>query len=180
MARNKMQCQIDELEQSVQSATEIFQSLALRQQVPSILQSLRDGDDWDTIARSIKPESTSASPDDVKLVDNRSPSFGGDQADSTSLKGRRHSITVPRHEDVPSSRSLRRGDVACDACKLRRQKCDGHRPACDTCQRRELQCKHANAPASKLQPSDFSRRSSTSIIQEKEELKWAIGISGRY
>ena len=47
-----------------------------------------------------------------------------------------------------SSPPAQRRSSTCDACKFRRQYCDGTKPACRTCQTRRLSCKYTNTPAS--------------------------------
>jgi hypothetical protein len=48
---------------------------------------------------------------------------------------------VPPLEQRPHKR--RRAILVCDVCRVKKNRCDGERPACGACQRRQTECLYA-------------------------------------
>ena len=165
-----MRARIDELEQSIGFATQIFQLLASDVQVSIILQNLRDGHDWATIARATRPSSASGSNGVPKVENDSSP---GVQAAPNYMSDEELLTVGPSTKSLqnesPSPTSLQHRLMICDPCRFRHQKCDGHRPICDPCQLHEFECRYTDTLVHGLRPPNTTLHQLTAVIEGREE-----------
>ena len=91
----------------------------------------------------------------------QAPSILQSLQDGEDLSTIAYGIEAVPPQAMISSPPAQRRSSTCDACKFRRQFCDGTKPACRTCQTRRLSCKYTNTPASVVaQPSPLADTSS--------------------
>ena len=171
MAKDKMRTQIDELEQSIKFATQIFHLLASDIQVSIILQSLRDGQDWATIARAIRSSSASDFTDVPKFEAESSPSVPAapDSVYGEELSTVEPSRIQPFPKESPSPTSLKHRLMTCDPCRFKHQKCDSQRPICGPCRRRRFQCTYTDTLVRELKSPNTVLHQLTAVTGGREE-----------